>query len=78
MYRSLDQSSAAGGAAEGSVLAQILHFTKRRHAGRIALTFATFVEVANIQNPNDQKRILLKSNRQALADWLAEGLVKDY
>ncbi|MCH2043002.1 MAG: N-acetylmuramoyl-L-alanine amidase [Saprospiraceae bacterium] len=39
---------------------------------------ATFVEVANIQNPNDQKRILLKSNRQALADWLAEGLIKDY
>lgn len=37
-----------------------------------------FIEVGNIQNPNDQKRILYASNRQALADWLEEGLLKDY
>jgi N-acetylmuramoyl-L-alanine amidase len=37
-----------------------------------------FIEVGNIQNPNDQKRILYPSNRQALADWLEEGLLKDY
>ncbi len=34
-----------------------------------------FIELANIQNPADQKRILLKSNRQALANWLFEGLI---
>jgi len=37
-----------------------------------------FIEVGNIQNPNDQKRILYPSNRQAIADWLEEGLLKDY
>ena len=37
-----------------------------------------FIEVGNIQNVNDQKRILYSSNRQALADWLEEGLLKDY
>lgn len=35
---------------------------------------AVYVELANIQNPSDQKRILPASNRQALANWLFEGL----
>lgn len=35
---------------------------------------AAFVELANIQNENDQKRITLPANRQALANWLFEGL----
>lgn len=34
-----------------------------------------FIELANIRNPNDQKRILLNSNRQAVANWLFEGLI---
>lgn len=34
-----------------------------------------FIELANIQNPADRKRILLNSNRQALANWLFEGLI---
>ena len=33
-----------------------------------------FVELANIRNPADQKRLLINSNRQALANWLFEGL----
>lgn len=37
---------------------------------------AVFVELANIKNKNNQKRITLPSNRQALAEWLAEGLIK--
>lgn len=40
------------------------------------LPTAVYVELANIKNKNDQKRILLKENRQLLADWLYEGLVK--
>ncbi len=35
---------------------------------------AAFVELANIQNANDQERITRPSNRQALANWLFEGL----
>lgn len=37
-----------------------------------------FVELGNIQNAQDQKRFLLESNRQALANWMAEGLSRDY
>jgi N-acetylmuramoyl-L-alanine amidase len=36
---------------------------------------AVFVELANIRNKYDHRRILLESNRQALANWLFEGLV---
>lgn len=35
---------------------------------------AVFVELANIQNPIDQKRIVLPSNRDILAKWMFEGL----
>jgi N-acetylmuramoyl-L-alanine amidase len=37
---------------------------------------AVYVELANIKNHIDQKRITVPSNRQALADWLYEGLVQ--
>lgn len=35
---------------------------------------AVYVELANIKNIQDRKRILPKENRQALANWLFEGL----
>jgi len=35
-----------------------------------------FVELANIRNKNDHKRILRHSNRQAVANWLFEGLTR--
>lgn len=38
------------------------------------LPTAAFVELANIRNPNDHKRLLLNSNREALAKWLYEGI----
>lgn len=37
-----------------------------------------FVELGNIQNQFDQRRFILSSNRQALANWLALGLLNDY
>lgn len=37
-----------------------------------------FVELGNIQNAQDQRRFLLESNRQALANWMAEGLLRDF
>lgn len=35
---------------------------------------AVFVELANIRNIHDHKRLLIHSNRQALANWLFEGM----
>lgn len=37
-----------------------------------------FVEIGNIQHDRDKKRILDPNNRQAVANWMAEGIVKDY
>ena len=38
----------------------------------------TFVELGNIQNSFDQQRLIHHNNRQALANWLCEGIIKDY
>ena len=40
------------------------------------LPTAAYVELANIRNPNDQQRIIKASNRELLAKWLYEGIVK--
>jgi N-acetylmuramoyl-L-alanine amidase len=37
-----------------------------------------FIELANMQNENDQKRYMLGTNRQAVANWLCTGFIKDY
>ncbi|MDR1373288.1 MAG: N-acetylmuramoyl-L-alanine amidase [Dysgonamonadaceae bacterium] len=37
-----------------------------------------FAELANMRNSSDQKRYLNADNRQALANWLAIGLIRDY
>jgi N-acetylmuramoyl-L-alanine amidase len=37
-----------------------------------------FVELANMRNVGDQKRYVLADNRQALANWLAAGFVRDF
>ena len=39
---------------------------------------SVFVELGNIQNSFDQRRIILSNNRQALANWLCEGFITDY
>ena len=39
---------------------------------------SVFVELGNIQNSFDQKRFVMSSNRQALANWMCRGLIKDY
>lgn len=43
-----------------------------------ATPVSVFVELGNIQNALDQKRLVIPSNRQALANWLMEGFLKDY
>jgi len=38
----------------------------------------TFIELGNIQNYRDQQRILIYNNRQAIANWLTDGLIDYY
>ncbi|MEH6680405.1 MAG: N-acetylmuramoyl-L-alanine amidase [Sediminicola sp.] len=37
-----------------------------------------YIEVGNIKNAKDQRRILEPDNRQALAKWISEGAILDY
>lgn len=39
---------------------------------------AVLIELANIKNRNDHRRILLESNRQALANWIYDGILDHY
>ncbi|HNM27447.1 MAG TPA: N-acetylmuramoyl-L-alanine amidase, partial [Saprospiraceae bacterium] len=36
---------------------------------------AVYIELGNIRNDWDQQRLVLKNNRQALANWLCEALL---
>lgn len=38
----------------------------------------TYIEIGNIQNPLDQVRLLEVNNRQAIANWLCDGLINSY
>ncbi|MCX6155559.1 MAG: N-acetylmuramoyl-L-alanine amidase [Candidatus Kapabacteria bacterium] len=35
-----------------------------------------FIELGNIKNPNDQYRFVDKNNRQAIGNWLCDGLIE--
>lgn len=37
-----------------------------------------YIEIGNIKNKKDQKRILEPENRQALAKWISEGVILDF
>ncbi|WP_242202430.1 N-acetylmuramoyl-L-alanine amidase family protein [Aestuariivivens insulae] len=51
-----------------------------RHLYLIRNTFPpmVYIELGNIKNGKDQKRILDYGNRQALAHWIFNGLLKDF
>jgi N-acetylmuramoyl-L-alanine amidase len=49
-----------------------LYVVKNSHAPTV------FIELGNIQNQLDQRRFVLADNRQALANWLYQGLASDY
>ncbi len=42
---------------------------------RNTLPTAVYIELANIKNTEDHARLLLKENRQALANWIFEGII---
>ena len=50
----------------------------KRLANNLHRTFDKKYELGNIQNKRDQQRLVLQNNRQALAKWIAEGIVTDY
>jgi N-acetylmuramoyl-L-alanine amidase len=58
-----------GGDYHGTVSARELHMLREVKPKSI------YIELANIRNSSDQKRIILSSNRQYLADWLLDGLL---
>lgn len=60
----------ANGAYNGSIESRNLFILKN------TIPKAVLIELANIQNSHDLKRILLPSNRQALANWILAGLQK--
>lgn len=39
---------------------------------------SVYAELGNLQNEQDQKRFLMASNRQYLADWMCLGIINDY
>jgi N-acetylmuramoyl-L-alanine amidase len=39
---------------------------------------SVFMEIGNINHRRDQRRLIIPDNRQALANWLCEGLIKDF
>jgi N-acetylmuramoyl-L-alanine amidase len=45
---------------------------------RNSLPVAVYIELGNINHQRDQQRFIIPSNRQALANWLYEGLHEDF
>jgi N-acetylmuramoyl-L-alanine amidase len=45
---------------------------------RKTLPRTVYIELGNIRNAQDQRRFVSADNRQALANWLSEGLMEDF
>lgn len=54
----------------GKVIARDLYMLRN------TLPTAVYIELGNIKNPLDQDRLVIENNRQAVANWLCEGLLK--
>jgi len=55
----------------GTVKARNLHLLRETHP------VAVFIELGNIRNSSDQKRFIIEDNRQAVANWLVDGLIRE-
>lgn len=55
---------------DGSVSGRGLYMTRN------TIPVTSFIEIGNIQNPRDQIRILDPNNRQAIANWLLDGIIR--
>jgi N-acetylmuramoyl-L-alanine amidase len=58
------------GSYHGTVTPRDLHMLREPQPTSV------FIELGNIRNPSDQKRFVEESNREALAKWLYEGLIR--
>jgi N-acetylmuramoyl-L-alanine amidase len=56
----------------GSVSSRNLYVLKN------ALPVGVYIELANINHQRDIQRLIIPDNRQAVANWLAQGLVVDF
>lgn len=54
----------------GTVTARDLHMLREPKPSSV------FIELGNIRNKFDQQRLIIENNRQALANWLYDGLAK--
>jgi len=45
---------------------------------RYANPVSTYIELGNINHDRDQQRLVILDNREAIANWLTLGLIKDY
>lgn len=54
----------------GTVSSRDLHMLRETKPAMV------YIELGNIRNSADQKRIMIENNRQALSNWIYEGLVK--
>ncbi|MEL6556603.1 MAG: N-acetylmuramoyl-L-alanine amidase [Bacteroidota bacterium] len=55
----------------GSVSGRELYVLKNTYPG------AVFIELGNIRNKADQRRFVIKENREALANWICAGLITE-
>lgn len=44
---------------------------------RETIPTSVYIELGNISNSFDQRRLLIPNNRQAIANWLADGIIKE-
>lgn len=73
MHKTLDhkyKKYRKSGKYHGAVTSRDLHMLREPKPTSV------FIELANIRNTYDQQRLIHENNRQALANWLFEGLIK--
>ena len=73
LYRTFKSKYAAkqpGRGYRGTVTTRDLHMLRQTE------TTSVYIELGNIRNQLDQDRLILENNRQALANWLCEGLIE--
>lgn len=60
----------SNGKYDGSISSRNLHMIRETDPPTV------YIEMGNLKNHQDQKRFLLNSNRQAVADWITEGILR--
>ncbi len=71
-FKNKYQQAQGGRGYEGSVTERYLFTLKETSTRR-----AVYIELGNIQNDWDQQRLVLNNNRQALANWICQALLKE-